>query len=192
MTIEEGVAYGEPVQKTTASLRFDGNGVRLDAIEIAKGEGAITGAAFIGWDSTYSFNVDGRRIPAGAMKFLSYPGAPLSGTLELSANGNGTFDEPRNDFKFRIRDLTVADEVVGQVTGELALRGTDLSGQIDAASPRLSATATGLISLDPESDSEVNLRFHDSTIDQYVRRSCRSLAVHDCGRKVARFTSRAI
>ncbi len=169
MTIEDGVAYGEAIEKMTASLRFDGPGVRLDAIEIAKGEGTITGAAFIGWDSTYSFNVDGRRIPAGAVAFLSYPGRPLSGTVELSASGNGTFDEPRNDYRFRIRDLAVAGETVGQVTGELALRGTDLSGQIDAASPRLSVTGTGRISLDPEGDSEVSLRFHDSSIDQYVR-----------------------
>ena len=66
MTIDEGVAYGEPIQNATASLRFDGTGVRLDGIEIAKGTGTITGAAFVGWDSTYSFNADGRRIPVGA------------------------------------------------------------------------------------------------------------------------------
>jgi autotransporter translocation and assembly factor TamB len=169
MTIDDGVAYGEPIQKATASLRFDGLGVRLDAIEIAKGEGTITGAAFIGWDSTYSFNVDGRRIAAGSVALISYPGTPVSGTVELSASGNGTFDEPRNDYKIRISDLAVAGDAVGVVTGELALRGTDLSGQVDAASPRLSMTGTGRISLDPEGDSEISLRFNDSSIDQYVR-----------------------
>ena len=49
------------------------------------------------------------------------------------------------------------------------MRGTDLSGQIDAASPRLSVTGTGRISLTPDADSEISLRFHDSSIDQYVR-----------------------
>ena len=63
MTIDEGVAYGEPFERATSSLRFDGAGVRLDAVEIAKGAGTVTGAAFVGWDSTYSFNADGRRIP---------------------------------------------------------------------------------------------------------------------------------
>jgi hypothetical protein len=169
MRIDDGVAYGEPIQNATASLRFDGTGVRLDGIEIAKGTGAITGAAFIGWDSTYSFNADGRQIPAGQLAFLTYPGAPLSGVVELSASGNGTFDVPRNDFKFRIADLAVDQEEVGQVTGDLALRGTDLSGQIDAASPRLSITGTGRISLSADVDSEISLRFNDSSIDQYVR-----------------------
>ena len=143
--------------------------MRLDGIRMAKGAGEMTGAAYIGWDSTYSFNADGRRIPAGSVAFLSYPGRPLSGVVELSATGNGTFEVPRNDFKFRISDLAIVDQPVGQVTGDLALRGTDLSGQIDAASPRLSVTGTGRISLEPEGDSEVSLRFHDSPIDQYVR-----------------------
>jgi hypothetical protein len=169
MRIDDGVAYGEPIQNATASLRFDGTGVRLDGIEIAKGTGRMTGAAFIGWDSTYSFNADGRQIPAGQLAFLTYPGIPVSGVVELSATGNGTFDIPRNDFKFRIVDLSVNKEAVGQVTGDLALRGTNLSGQIDAASPRLSVTGAGRISLSPDADSEVSLRFHDSSIDQYVR-----------------------
>ena len=169
MKIDEGVAYGETIQNATASLRFDGTGVRVDGIEIAKGIGTITGAAFIGWDSTYSFNADGRRIPAGELAFLTYPGVPLSGIVELSATGNGTFDVPRNDFKFRISELAVDKEAVGEATGDLALRGTDLSGQVDAASPRLSMTGTGRISLSPDANSEVSLRFHDSSIDQYVR-----------------------
>jgi autotransporter translocation and assembly factor TamB len=169
MRIDSGLAYGEPIEDATASLRFDGTGVRIDGIELAKGTGEITGAAYIGWDSTYSFNANGRRIPAGAVAFLAYPNAPLTGTVELSASGRGTFEVPRNDFKFSIADLAVAGDAVGQVTGDLALRGTDLSGQIDAASPQLAVTGTGRISLDPEGDSEVSLRFHESAIDQYVR-----------------------
>ncbi|MBI4486550.1 MAG: hypothetical protein HY655_11120, partial [Acidobacteria bacterium] len=79
MTIDQGVAYGEPFQKATAALRFDGSGVRLDGVNIAKEDGAVSGAAFIGWDSTYSFNADGRRIPVERMTTLRYPRAPLSG-----------------------------------------------------------------------------------------------------------------
>jgi translocation and assembly module TamB len=60
MTIDDGVAYGEPFEKATASLRFDGTGVRLDGVEVAKSGGTVTGAAFIAWDSTYSFNADVR------------------------------------------------------------------------------------------------------------------------------------
>ena len=63
MTLDHFVAYGEPFQTATASLRFDGTGVRLDGINVEKDGGSIGGAAFVGWDATYSFNLDGRRIP---------------------------------------------------------------------------------------------------------------------------------
>jgi hypothetical protein len=169
MTVDEGLAYGEPFEKATASLRFDGSGVRLDNIQMAKGSGAVTGAAYVGWDATYSFNADGRRIPMDRVAFVQYPGASLSGQAEFTAAGNGTFDVPRNDIRFRITDLYAAEEVVGQVTGTLAMRGTELRGEIDAASPRLAVTGTGRIALTPQRDAEITFRFHDTSLDPYVR-----------------------
>jgi len=169
MTIDDGVAYGEPFQKVTSSLRFDGRGVRLDNLAMAKGAGTVNGAAFVGWDSTYSFNADGRRIPVEHLAFMQYPRAPLSGVVDVTATGSGTFDAPRNDFRFRVDDLFVGEEGVGQVNGTLALRGSDLSGQIDAASSRLALTGTGHIALTSKADAELTFRFHDTSLDPYVR-----------------------
>ncbi|OFW17577.1 MAG: hypothetical protein A3F69_02085 [Acidobacteria bacterium RIFCSPLOWO2_12_FULL_66_10] len=169
MTIDDGVGYGEPFQRATASLRFDGSGVRIDSIAIAKGTGAVTGAAYVGWDSTYSFNADGRRIPVEQLALLAFPRSPLSGIAAFTAGGSGTFDVPRYDVRFRVDDLFVAEEGVGQVTGTLALRGKELSGGVDVASPRLAITGTGRIALTPQSDAEITFRFHDSSLDPYVR-----------------------
>jgi hypothetical protein len=169
MTVDEGVAYREPFQRATSALRFDGLGVRLDNLSLVKDNGTITGAAFIGWDSTYSFDASGRRIPVERLAFLTYPRAPLSGVAEVTASGSGTFEAPRNDFKFRVNDLFVGEEGVGQVSGTLALRGSELSGEIDAASPRLALSGTGRIALTPQSDAELTFRFHDTSLDPYVR-----------------------
>jgi hypothetical protein len=169
MTVEDGVAYGEPFQKGTAALRFDGMGVRLDAVSLGKGSGTVTGAAYIGWDSTYSFNADARRIPVEQIAAFAYPQIQPTGLLEFSAGGSGTFDLPRYDVRFRINDLFVAEEGVGQVTGTLALRGKELSAEIDAASPRLAITGTGRMTLTPQADAELSFRFHDSSLDPYVR-----------------------
>lgn len=169
MTVEQMLAYGEPFEKATASLRFEEAGVRLDGAEMAKGGGSITGAAFVGWDGNYSVNADGRQISIDQVTRLTYPRVPLAGTVEFSANGAGTFDEPRYDIKFRANDLFVAKQSVGQVTGALAVRGTELSGEVDAASPRLAVTSTGRLALTARGDGEITFRFHDTTIDPYVR-----------------------
>jgi len=169
MTIEDGTAYTEPFLKAAATLRFDGKGVRLDNVEMTKGTGTVTGAAYIGWDSTYAFNADGRRLPLEQVQFVQYPAAPLTGVAEFTATGNGTFDVPRNDIRFRLVDAAMAKEPLGQVTGNLALRGTELSGNLDAASPRLALTSAGRIALNRQRDAEITVRFHDSFLDPYVR-----------------------
>jgi hypothetical protein len=169
MTITDGVAYGERFQQATAPLRFDGTGVRLDNLTIAKDTGDVTGAAFVGWDSTYSFNATGRRIPVERLAFVAFPSAPLSGLAEFTATGSGTFEAPRNDFRYRVDDLFVGEEGVGVVNGTLALRGAELSGSIDAASPRMALTGTGRIALTPQADAELTFRFHDTSLDPYVR-----------------------
>jgi hypothetical protein len=169
MTIDDGAAYGEPFQKATASLRFDGTGVRLDSIDIVKGGGAMKGAAYVGWDSTYSFNANATRIPVERITAFNYPRAPLSGIAEFTAGGSGTFESPRYDVRYRVDDLFVGDEGVGQVTGTLAMRGNELSGDLDVASARLALTGAGRIALTPRADAEVTVRFHDSSLDPYVR-----------------------
>ena len=169
MTIDGGVAYGERFQQAASALRFDGTGVRLDNLTLAKDTGSVTGAAYIGWDSTYSFNASGRRIPVERLAFVAFPRAPLSGVAEFTATGSGTFEAPRNDFKYRVDDLFVGEEGVGAVNGTLVLRGAELSGSIDAASPRMALTGTGRIALTPQSDAELTFRFHDTSLDPYVR-----------------------
>ena len=82
MTIARGIAYDEPFSEATASLQFEGEGVRLNGIEMKKGGGTVNGAAYVGWAGTYSFDVDGRGIAVDTLTLTAYPG--LSGALRLA------------------------------------------------------------------------------------------------------------
>ena len=93
MTIEDGIAYGEPFEKGTASLRFDGTGVRLDDLVIAKTGGTIDGRGVrrLGLAPTRSTPT------AGASRWSGPPPLPIrsaqpSGLIEFTAGGSGTFD----------------------------------------------------------------------------------------------------
>ena len=169
LTIDNGVAYGEPFETAAGSLRFEGNGVRIDGIQMRKSGGTADGAAFVGWNGTYSFNATGRRIPLEGVKAMTYPQAPLTGLLEFNADGSGTFDVPRYQFRGRIRDLFIADEGVGEVTGRLDVRGETMTIDIEAASPRLAVSGTGRIDLTDKQDADLTLRFTDTSLDPYAR-----------------------
>jgi hypothetical protein len=169
LLIEQGTVYGETFDSAQASLRFEGTGVRLDALTIAKGTGSATGAAWVGWDGNYSFDVDGRRIPIESLATVNVPRAPLSGLLQFNATGAGAFESPRYDVKLRVDDLFAGDEGIGQLTARLALRGDLLTADMEAASPRLSVSGSGRLALTPEMDAEMSLRFADTSLDPYLR-----------------------
>jgi hypothetical protein len=169
VTIEQGIAFDEPFETAEAGVRFEGNGVRLDGLDIRKGGGTITGAAFVGWNGTYSFNADGRRVPLESVAFATYPRAPLSGLLQFSASGAATFDSPRYDIRARIDDLFVSDEGIGQVTGRLGVRGDLMTVEVEAASPRLAVSGNGRIALTEAADADLTFRFNDTSLDPYVR-----------------------
>jgi hypothetical protein len=169
LQIDDGKAYGEPFETATANLRFEGTGVRLDKINIKKGTGSVTGAAWVAWDGNYSFDTNGSRIPVESVTMFSFPKAPLSGILQFDATGTGTFENPRYDVRYSIADLFAADEGIGQVQGNLALRGLMLTMEFDASSKRLSVSGSGRMARTPEMDAEMTLRFSDTSLDPYLR-----------------------
>ena len=169
LLVEDGAAYGETFDSVTSALRFEGSGVRLDTIQIAKAAGTVTGAARVGWDDTYSFNVDGRRVPVESLQTLAMPRAPLSGLLYFTAGGAGSFEDPRYDVKLRVDDLFAGDEGVGQVSARLSIRGDLVTSDFDAASPRLLVSGSGRLALTAPMDADLSLRFQDTSLDPYVR-----------------------
>ena len=170
MTITHGVAYDEPFSEATANLQFEGEGVRLNGIEMKKGGGSVTGAAYVGWAGTYSFDVAGRGIAVDTLTLTAFPGYPsLFGSLEFTATGGGTFEEPRYDVKWSASDLFFGDEGVGEMTGRLAMRGLLLTYELEAASPRLAVSGTGRVELNDEMDAELSFRVTDTSLDPYLR-----------------------
>jgi len=169
MEITDGVAYGEPFESVTAGVRLEGDGARLENIQAIKGGGRGTGAAFVGWNGTYSFNFDARSIPVESLAAAKKSPRPIAGLLDFTAGGSGTFDSPKYDVRGTVRDLFVADEGIGQIVGNLSIDNELMTVRFEAASPRLAVSASGRIALTPELDSELTISVSDTSLDPYVR-----------------------
>ncbi len=170
MTIARGIAYDEPFAEAETALRFEGAGVRLDAIQMSKGGGEVTGAAYVGWNGTYSFNADGRNIAVETLALTTYPGYPtFFGSLDFSASGTGTFELPRYDVRFNASDLFFGDEGVGEMSGRLSMRGLLMTYEMEVASARLAVSGTGRVELNDEMDAEMSFRVSDTSLDPFIR-----------------------
>ncbi len=169
LTIDNGIAYGERFETASGGLRFEGNGVRIDGIQMKKGGGTAEGAAFVGWNGTYSFNADGQRMPVESVQAVQYPDLPLTGVMTFTAGGSGSFESPRYQFRSQIRDLFLKDEGIGDVTTRLEVRGTVMTMELEAASPRLAVSGTGRVELSGDEAADIRLRFSDTSLDPYAR-----------------------
>jgi hypothetical protein len=170
VTVAPAIAYGETVTSASASLRFVGPGVWLDGIEIRKGAtGIVRGAAHVEWAGFYSFNVDARQIPVESVDMLSFPQAPLTGTLDFTSSGSGAFLNAAFDVDFRMRDLFVKDEGIGDVRGRLEIRKDDMNFSFDAASTRLAFSGAGKVTLLGQYPGDVTIRVTDASLDPYAR-----------------------
>jgi len=169
--VAPAIAYGETLTSAAASLRFVGPGVWLEAIDIRKGTtGVVRGVANVEWEGFYSFNVDARQIPVESIDMLAFPAAPLTGTLEFEASGSGAFLKPTYDVFFRVRDLFVKDEGIGDVgRGVLELRNDDMNFSFDVGSSRLQVSAAGKVTLLGSYPGDVTLVIRDTSIDPYAR-----------------------
>jgi translocation and assembly module TamB len=170
MTIDAGTAYGERFDTATAGLRFEGNGVRLEGAEMRKPPGVVTGSAFVAWNGTYSFSAEGRGLGVETLALATFTDLPpLTGVLQFTAGGSGTFEQPRYEVKADVRDLFFGDEGIGEVTGRLSVRDALLTYELDAASPRLAVSGAGRITLNAQRDAELSFRVSDTSLDPYVR-----------------------
>jgi hypothetical protein len=170
LRIDQGVAWDETFASATGSLTFEGGGLRINPIQMAKGSGRVVGAAWIGWDGAYSFEADGERIPVESLDNFRLEDPELTGILNFTSYGAGEFEAPRYEFIGTIGDLFIGDEGIGQVRGHVSVADDVLTVvQLDGTSNRLQITGGGQIALNDLYDSELRFRFFDTSLDPYLR-----------------------
>ncbi len=174
MRLVDGRAWGESFERAGGGLVFEGRGLRIRDITMAKGQGRIEAEAFLDWhEGTYVFDAatppDGR-IPVETLDTFKFDPAPLTGRLQFKAHGQGAFDDPSYEVDGRIADLYAGDEGVGEVRARLVVRERMLTiASLDAVSGRLTAFGSGSIALNEHLDARLFLRFDNTSLDPYLR-----------------------
>ncbi len=169
LRLDGPTAYGEPFDSAAADLRFEGTGVRLNGLDIRKGAGRATGAAFIEWDASYSFDLDARGVDIASLTFVPELPRPPSGTIAGTASGVGLLDDPRYTIRATVSDLRIGEEEVGHITGRLDVRDGDLRLDLEGASSTVAFSAAGRVTLSGAQDADLSLRVADWSLDPYVR-----------------------
>jgi TamB, inner membrane protein subunit of TAM complex len=169
LTITDMTAWGEPFERAVCPMmRFEGQGVRLDAVEIRKGAGTITGAAYVGWDGQYSFDATGEHIALATLESVQYGQVKWSGQMRFSASGAATFKSPHYVVQMSADNVAVADQRIGVVVIRLDVHDRLLMiEQLEAAG--LGVSGSGQVEMSAAADAELSFRFNRTLLDPYVR-----------------------
>ncbi len=169
LRIDRGAAWGEAFETVRGELTFDGTGLQVSRIVMAKNVGQVNASAVLKWDGTYAFDARGERIPVESLTSFAVPRAPLSGVLHFTASGEGEFAAPSYEFRPTIPDLSAGNQGIGAVSGVLQVRHKTLFiQQLEAHSVLLQLSGSGSIALDGAYDSRLNFRFTSSRLDPYL------------------------
>lgn len=169
MDIVDGVFYGEPAESATANVRLEGDGARMENIVLTKGSGRGTGNAYIGWNGTYAFTFVGQNIPVESIAATKPLGVPLAGTFNFTSGGTGSFESPKYEVRGTLSDLFVGEEGIGVIKGNLNVASDQMRIELDAASPRLSVSAVGIVAMNEQMDAQLTFNVLDTSLDPYVR-----------------------
>jgi hypothetical protein len=168
LVVADATAWGEPFERATAPMRFEGQGVRLDAIEFKKSGETVTGAAYVGWDGSYSFNARGDRIPLESLASIKYGSTEWSGLMHFSVTGASTFQNPRYEVKMGAEDVFLGEEGIGVMAMSFDVKDRLLTIERLEASG-LGLSGSGQIEMSQNVDAELSFRFSKTLLDPYVR-----------------------
>jgi translocation and assembly module TamB len=169
MQIDRGTAWGEGFDRTTGSLLLEGSGLRVNRIEMTKGDGLIRGAARLGWDGTYAFNADGR-VAVEALDNFRVENTPLSGMLSFRATGAAEFDSPTYTVAGVVPDLYIGDQGIGAIEGQIRINnGRLLIERMAVRSGLMDVDARGTVDLNDALDGDLHFRFTETSVDPYLK-----------------------
>ncbi len=125
LTLDKGSAYGESFDRGTISALLTPRRVTFPQVVLHKGNGVVKASGWIGFDGTYSANLEARSLNLSEVDHLS--GIGLGGQFKLDIASSGSFLHPVLKASLDAPALWVSQAPLGGFTADVELRGGILS-----------------------------------------------------------------
>ncbi len=170
LQLRNGSIYGEPVERLTSSLNFNGEEVELKSIQLSHYEANVTGDASYNLTShAYHFNLTGNNFDLGRVTTLQSARIAVAGRADFTADGSGTLEAPRLDAAIHLHDLTFDQERAGDFTINAVSQGPELRITGESRFERADLKVDGNVHLRGDWPADVYFRFHQLELDAVFR-----------------------
>ena len=168
--LSQAVIRREPVQRFDSQFSFKGTKFTLDNIQLAQNEARISGSGTYD-PSTHAFQTDltGQNFDLGRIAPLQATRVAIEGSMNFTARGSGTLEEPHLDARISVHDLTFDHEPAGDYILDARTQGSELqiSGRSQFKDSELNID--GNIHLRQDWPADVKLHFSKLDVDPLLR-----------------------
>jgi translocation and assembly module TamB len=152
--------YEQPIQ--SARLNFEGTGdeARGD-LSIQLPAGSVQGKATIRpREKTYTAELTANGVQLGQLQAVSERNLKAFGVIELSAKGQGSFDNPQVDATIKIPSLTLQDQTISGVNLQMNLADHVASATLQSSALNTAVQARAKVNLSGDYLADASLDTH--------------------------------
>jgi translocation and assembly module TamB len=125
LTFDAGTAYGESFTRGMITASLTAGKIAFPQVTLYKDKGSVEGTGWIGFDGTYSANIESNAINLAAVDHLS--GTTLAGDCTLSLRSSGSFSVPVATASLSVADLSFHQVGLGSVRATINLQNGQLT-----------------------------------------------------------------
>jgi hypothetical protein len=125
LTIGAGTAYGESFTRATVTASLTTGKVTFPQVTLYKDKGLVKGSGWIGFDGSYSANIDGNAINLASVDHLS--SVAMAGDCTLSLRSAGSFSDPTATASIDVTDLSFHGVGLGNMLSTINLQDGQLT-----------------------------------------------------------------
>ncbi len=143
LSFDAGSAYGETFDRGAVTASLSTGRISFPQIVLYKKNGVVKAAGWIGFDGTYSADLESRDVDLTEVDHLS--GIPAEGAVELEIHSSGTFVNPVVTASLNLERLSIRGVDVGRLHGEGEIRNKQLAFKAGVADENVQMSLSWLL-----------------------------------------------
>jgi translocation and assembly module TamB len=168
--LRNGTVYGEPVERFSAAVDFNGGEIGLKNIDLKHYEATVAGdAAYNPTNQAVRFNLTGANFDLARISKLQSAQVAIGGLAGFSASGSGTLDAPKVNAQIHLRDLALDQERAGDFTIQAVSQGSEIKITGESQFDQAELKVDGNIQARGDWLTDVYLRFKQFDVDSILR-----------------------
>jgi len=168
--LRNGGIYGEPVERFSSNLNFNGEEAELNNIQLTHYESNVTGGATYNISNqAFSFSLAGDNFDLTRISILQSARISVTGRADFTADGSGTLEQPTLNAAIHLHDLTLDQERAGEFTINAVSQGAELRITGQSQFEQADVKVDGNVHLRGDWPADVYFRFHQFELDSIFR-----------------------